>query len=560
MMEERSLQVQLNNVAIYCRLSKDDGTSNDSISIQNQKDVLTEYANDNGWCIYDYYIDDGFSGTNFERPSFKRMINDIENGRVQIVITKDLSRLGRNYLQTGYYTEEYFPLKNVRYIAVNDNFDTTNEEGIEILPFKNLINEWYAKDISKKIRFTVSNKMKNGEYVRTVVPLYGYDFSEDGRVINPDTAPIVKYIFEEYLKGTTTKQICDELTKRKIYVPSYYNFQKYGYNACEFVNVAEEDKYKWRKVMVTKILEKIEYTGALVRGKRETKFKRKGASFKDKNDWYIFEDRFEPIISKEEFEAVQKLRKSRRINTLLVNDFPYKGLLYCGYCGKPLRINKRNEKLNQASGSYRFACRNKHEEGIGSINNLELEFVLLEELKSIKELLLSKKDKFLEYAKEFHIEKKRKKKVDIDNINIDNLKKREKELGSYIELAFESYAKGELPKKIYESMIRKYKDELDTVIVDLRKYNETIKKEYNSKDYYSSAKTLIDFLEDVEDEELLTTETLYFLISKIYVKAYGPRIRHQFQNKEINIEYNNIDELIKEFVNYEREQVSGNIC
>ena len=205
--------------------------------------MLTEYAIDNGWHIYDYYIDDGFSGTNFERPSFKRMLNDIENGNIQIVLTKDLSRLGRNYLQTGYYTEEYFPLKKVRYIAVNDSFDTINEDGNEIIPFKNLINEWYAKDISKKIRFTVSNKMKNGEYVRTVVPLYGYDFGKDTKVINPDTAPIVKYIFEQYINGYTTAQICAELTARKIYTPSYYNFVKYGYNSQEFVNISEDEKY-----------------------------------------------------------------------------------------------------------------------------------------------------------------------------------------------------------------------------------------------------------------------------------------------------------------------------
>ncbi|MBQ9124910.1 MAG: recombinase family protein [Acholeplasmatales bacterium] len=559
MIEIGSLQNKLNNVAIYCRLSKDDGTSNDSISIQNQKDVLTEYAIDNGWHIYDYYIDDGFSGTNFDRPSFQRLLRDIENGYIQIVITKDLSRLGRNYLQTGYYTEEYFPLKKIRYIALNDNFDTVNEDGNEIIPFKNLINEWYAKDISKKIRFTVSNKMKNGEYVRSVVPLYGYEEGVNGRIINPETAPIVKYIFDEYSKGIPTKQICQSLTEKKIYTPNYYNHQKYGYNVL-FEAKAEEDKYTWKPIMVTKILEKIEYQGFLVRGKRETKFKRKGAKFKNQEDWYIFEDRFEPIVSKEQFELVKRLRKSNQRTSTLTFEFAYKGLLYCGYCGKKLRFNKRSELLNQDSGSYRFSCRFKHEEGVATINNLELEFILVSEIKALRDLLLSKKDRFIEFAEIYTKNNKRKKKVNIDTVNLEKLKKRELELDNYIRLAFESYAKGELPKKIYEGMIKNYKDELELVISQLNKYLEADKKNNAIKDYTPSAKILIEYLEGLSEDDILTPETLNFLISKIYIKAYGKRVNNRYTTKEIIIEYNNVDELIKEFVAYEDEQPSGNIC
>ena len=559
MMQMENLQNKLNNVAIYCRLSKDDGTSNDSISIQNQKDVLTEYAIDNGWNIYDYYIDDGFSGTNFDRPSFQRLLNDIENGHIQIVITKDLSRLGRNYLQTGYYTEEYFPLKKIRYIAVNDNFDTINEDGNEIVPFKNLINEWYAKDISKKIRFTVTNKMKNGEYVRSVVPLYGYDEGDGCRIVNPETAPIVKYIFDEYSKGISTKQICESLTEKKIHTPSYYNHQKYGYNIqLQFKN--EEDKYTWKPIMITKMLEKIEYTGCLVRGKRETKFKHKGAKFKNQDDWYIFEDRFEPIISKEQFELVKRLRKSNQRTSTLTFEFAYKGLLYCGYCGKKLRFNKRSETLNQDSGSYRFSCRFKHEEGTGTINNIELEYILTSEIKALRDLILSKKDSFIEFAEIYTKNNKRKKKVNIDVVNLEKLKKREAELDNYIKLAFESYARGELPKKIYEGMIKNYKDELEVIINELNKYKEEYKKNNTIKDYTPTAKILTQYLENLSDEDILTPETLNFLISKIYVKAYGKRVNHRYLNKEITIEYNNIDDLIKEFVAYEDEQYSSDIC
>ena len=189
------------NAAIYCRLSKDDGTDEESCSIQNQKSTLIEYVQRQGWNIYDIYIDDGYTGTNFNRPHFQRMINDIENKRVNLVITKDLSRLGRNYIQTGMYTEDYFPSKNVRYIALNDDFDTDNEDN-EFAPFKNIINEWYPKDISKKIRFTLGSKAKNGDCMNTVFPIYGYKYNENfERVPDEMTAPIVRMIFEEYVKS-----------------------------------------------------------------------------------------------------------------------------------------------------------------------------------------------------------------------------------------------------------------------------------------------------------------------------------------------------------------------
>ena len=182
-------------VAIYMRLSRDDGNE-ESQSIQSQRDILSAYVEKQGWTIVDEYADDGYSGTNFERPNFKRLIEDIELGRVDLVITKDLSRLGRNYIQVGYYTEEYFPEKNVRYIALNDNYDSEDGDGDDFIPFRNVINEWYAKDISKKIRFTLDSKSKNGEPRNTVFPIFGYAYNElYERIPDPETAPIVQLIF-----------------------------------------------------------------------------------------------------------------------------------------------------------------------------------------------------------------------------------------------------------------------------------------------------------------------------------------------------------------------------
>ena len=253
-----------NKVAIYCRLSRDDGSVDESQSIQSQKAILTEYAIKHNFEIVDVYVDDGYSGTDFNRPSFLRMLNDIELNRINIVITKDLSRLGRNYIQTGYYTEEYFPKHNVRYIAINDNFDTEKEESNDFAPFKNIINEWYAKDISKKIRFTLDNKAKNGEPRNTVFPIFGYTYNERyERVIDPETAKIVQLIFHKYDELGSSLKVARYLTQNKVKLPCYYNAIKYNYNKDKVLARTEEELTNWKPTAVRSILENIQYTGTI---------------------------------------------------------------------------------------------------------------------------------------------------------------------------------------------------------------------------------------------------------------------------------------------------------
>ena len=222
------------NVAIYCRLSREDEDSSQSLSIQNQKEFLTDYANKNNWNIYDYYIDDGYTGTNFNRPGFKRMINDIENKLINIVITKDLSRLGRNYLDTGRYTEEYFPLHNIRYIAVNDNFDSNNSDN-EFAPFKNIINEWYAKDISRKVKSTFKLKTEKGILFKSSYPLYGYKYDDTGnRIIDEQVVDNVRLVFDLHIKGYNANQIAKKLTEMKVYTPKNYFSKLYNSSITSF--------------------------------------------------------------------------------------------------------------------------------------------------------------------------------------------------------------------------------------------------------------------------------------------------------------------------------------
>lgn len=237
--------------ALYCRLSRDDEFSGDSASNQTQKTMLTQYAKDNGFTNCQYFVDDGYSGTNFDRPDFTRMIDLIEQNRIGVVIVKDLSRMGRNYLQTGYYTEAIFPDYDVRFIAINDNVDSANGDN-EFAPFKNIINEWYAKDCSRKVRSAFRTKAMNGEYTGGY-PAFGYSKSlEDRHKLMPDKfAPIVQKMFQMALEGTTCFHIAKYLEAEKIPTPRAYLMDTEGkYVANERV----KHPYSWATTTVHQIL------------------------------------------------------------------------------------------------------------------------------------------------------------------------------------------------------------------------------------------------------------------------------------------------------------------
>ena len=226
---------------MYCRLSKDDGSANERMSIYSQKAMLKQYAELNDIAIYDYYVDDGYSGTNFERPAFKKMITDIENGKINCVITKDLSRLGRNYLESGAYIGMYFPQKNVRYIAITDGIDTINSYEFDIMPFKNILNEMYAKDTSKKVKSALKSRMKEGTYIGSKAP-FGFKKDPDDKhrlIIDERVRYIIELVYELCLEGKGTQLISQEMMKRKIPRPS-----SFLENADKLYGLTEENKYR----------------------------------------------------------------------------------------------------------------------------------------------------------------------------------------------------------------------------------------------------------------------------------------------------------------------------
>jgi site-specific DNA recombinase len=290
--------------ALYCRLSQDDKQEGDSNSIINQKKILKRYAIEHGYQPYVFFVDDGFSGTNFNRPDFQRMIAEVEAGRIKRVIVKDMSRLGRDYLQVGMYTEIMFPNMDVHFIAVNDGVDSHVGDN-EFTPFRNIINEWYAKDTSKKIRAVKRSKGMAGEHIGSHAP-YGYMKNPDNKkewLIDEEAAEVVREIFRLCVNGYGPTRIANILTERKILCPTYYALE----HGEKPRTVLPPDKYLWSATVVSHILERMDYLGHTVNFKTHVKsYKNRKKIDNSPEQWKIFENTHEAIIDKETFEIVRK--------------------------------------------------------------------------------------------------------------------------------------------------------------------------------------------------------------------------------------------------------------
>lgn len=422
-------------VGIYIRLSREDEDKPKiSESVTNQKSLLLQYIKENNLRLYDIYIDDGYTGTNFDRPEFKRLINDIELKRVNMVITKDMSRLGRDYIGTGELVEKYFPEHNVRYIAVTDNIDTyLDSTNNDIAPFKAIMNDFYAKDISKKVRSSLKAKMKEGKFVGGRTP-FGYDKDPNDKnhlVINDEQARLVKRIYDMALNGLTYYKIALILTKEKVKSPAqYYSFKwKNNYNLNYGI---------WNSKTIYNILTNRIYTGDLVQHRRaKVNYKVKRIVKNSVKDYIVVENTHEPIIDKELFYEVGKLlpknkgRNEKKENNLL------DGLLYCGDCGHRISVTSRRKKDNKhyTICNYYRTYMKQHFCTTHSNNYDVLEQVIIEELKmKCKEYIYKEKIKsnVLKNIKEDNNElelKGLKKEIDklndqLDEIYIDKLDKK----------------------------------------------------------------------------------------------------------------------------------------
>ena len=332
--------------ALYCRLSLEDGKDNESMSISNQKLLLKDYAEKNGMFNCEFYVDDGFTGRNFNRPAFQRMINDIEAGRISCVITKDLSRLGRNYIESGSYMEVFFPKHNVRYIAVTDNYDSLNKQEMDIAPFKNILNDMYSRDISKKVLAGRMTRSRQGKFCGGQPPLgLMRDPDDNGHlIIDPETAPVIRRIFDLALDGFGNMKICKVLMEERIPI-----------TRMQTGTDCDVNYYAWSGSRISTILRNPFYKGAHVVCKTHQKGIRSNTyNIIPREQREVIEDCHEAIIPKAEWEKVQQLI-DRRPPIMKGNNCPYynifHGIVYCATCGKSMQV--RYEKVGRTDKDRR---------------------------------------------------------------------------------------------------------------------------------------------------------------------------------------------------------------
>ena len=506
--------------ALYCRLSQDDGLE-ESNSITNQKSMLLKYTQDNGFSNPQFYVDDGVSGTTFERDGFKAMMSDIEAGKVGTVITKDLSRLGRDYLKTGEYIEIIFPDYDVRYIAVNDGVDTFKSEN-DMMVFRNVFNDFYAKDTSKKVKAVFKAKGQSGKPLGK--PPYGYRKSETDKnawEIDEKPAEIVRRIFNMYIGGVSVKSIALTLSNEKIPSPSAY--------------LTGGENTAWNRTSVKGILQRIEYAGHTANFKtRRKSYKNKKKVYAPRSEWLIFENTHPAIITQHDFNLVQeimsrnpKVQKCEEIN-------PFSGIVYCADCGKKLHIN-RGKSIDK-SREYMKCATYTTSKGCSAhyIRTAVLREILLNEINKLLETVRMNEDEFVRTAMENSV-----------SSHNDELKKAKKtrakstkridELDRIISKLYEDNVLGKISDERFATLSKGYETEqeqLKRTVAELTAFVEA--KEQKSADTYQ----FLEIVRKYEHIEEITPEIIWELVEKIVVYAPDKSSGHRQQQIDIYYRFN----------------------
>ena len=504
---------QIRKTALYCRLSQDDGIEGDSNSIQNQKSILRKFAEDHHFPSPCFYVDDGFSGGNFQRPAFQQMISDMENGEIGIIVTKDLSRLGRNQLHTGLYIEERFPMFGVRYIAINDNVDTDSSESNDLMPFKNLFNEWFIRDTSRKIRAVLKAKAERGERLGTRAP-YGYRKDPDTKklIVDDEAAAIVRRIFAMCAGGSGPSQIARILKKEQILTPTMYAYTRYGItHTC----LDTAHPYNWSNSAIANLLENEIYLGNTVTMKHSSR------SYKDKRrvehpreECMVFENTHPALITREVWDMVQRVRKNKRRLTKMEEQNKYSGLVFCADCGSNMVLHR----AHTMSASYNhFACRTYKKDGEACtghyIRECVLDEIVLEDLRRVTSAAREHPEKFAAYigskqSAELQREIRRQEK------ELAAMRKRKAELDAIFKKLYEDSVLGRITTEQFQMLSSSYMEEQNQIAAsipqkeaDIQRLRETV----NGTDgFLDKAKRYTDITE-------LTPELLRLFIERIVV-------------------------------------------
>ena len=516
--EKNEMKQQENNTALYLRLSRDDENYSDSVSIETQRTILRQFVQDNGFHVVEEYVDDGWSGTNFDRPAFKRMIEDVESGKINCIITKDLSRFGREHVMMGYYLEFYFVDKNVRYIAVSDGEDT--EKGLsDFVPFKNLFNEWYAKDTSRKIKASMNAKFKAGERTCAYAPI-GYKKHPDIKnklAVDEENKWIVEKIFEYALLGYGAAKITRMLTDEKIPTPGYLNYKRDGSFANIYAGTPEEKSYAWTIAQVKSILKDETYIGNTIHY-RETNvsYKNKHRIRKDKSEWMRVENTHEPIISKEDFETVQQMIETRRRSQKQEKDTQiFAGLLKCADCGWTMgySINKSAKVPYNYFKCSRYSQMGKKHCSNHCIRYDTLYAYVLSRLRYWSAQAQTNEDKLLKKLMAASDKETGKMRNKQEN-DLKRMEKRKKELDGLFSRLYEDYVAEKITEYNFNMMSVKYQKEQAELEEKMTALSEEIR---TSKENEDNAEKWLDLIKQYSDISELTAPLLNALIEKIEI-------------------------------------------
>ena len=532
--------------AVYLRLSRDDQNGNsDSMSIINQRDMLTEYCEERGWKVYDIYVDDGFTGTNFERPGFQRMIEDIKSGMINVVLTKDLSRLGRNYVLTGQYTDFFFPEHGVRYVAVNDSYDSAKDDN-DIAPFKNILNEMYAKDISKKIRSARATGAKQGKFMGSKPP-YGYTKTPEDKhklVIDPMAAEVVRRIFREYAGGDSARSIADKLNADNIDTPAVYYFKMTGKRATRSDNC-----HKWGSQTLMDLLRNQAYLGHMVQGKRKvSSFKTKKRVANTKDAWIIVENTHEPLVSLGEWEAVKtRLLKAEKAptNSIIKRSKAdgislFSGIIKCADCGAGMAFNHKTRKNGAAKLIYRCSRHANNGSSVCTAHTIDaevLEQVLLSDIQSHAKTAVRDEKGLLDRLLAFSTKACRNESAAQEK----TLRDTESRI-SFIETAgkqlFEERVSGNVPDAMFKKMLSDYQQEIETLT---QQASELRSQTQDSRNNQADIQRWMSLIKEYSAIKRLDRAMVYQLIDQVSVHEQSDECG--IRTQAVQIKYNFVGQI-----------------
>ena len=533
------------NAGIYVRLSQEDMRAGESLSIEHQKLILTKYVREQGWNLVDTYVDDGFSGTDFNRPSVQRLLSDAQTGRINLIICKDLSRFGRNYIEVGQYIDYIFPLHNIRFIALNDNVDTANRDSnaMEMMPVINLFNEWHASSTSKKIKAVNLANAKAGKYT-CANAAYGYTKADDEKhtpIIDPEAAEVVRRIFKLRSQGMSPRAIGDQLNAENIPIPSDYRCQKKGIVNTKYT------RHLWTQVQIRQILDNPIYLGKLAMMRvTSVSYKNHKKVRKDPSEWVVTEDTHEAIISQELWDKVREAEKAvshgKRDGSGVTK--PLSGLMFCPDCGYKMKAagRKRTLKSGELIRESYYNCSSYvlHGKELCSthyISQKQIEAVIIADIRSMAELVIKdEKSARAAFLSKKEQQTSRQSKADVKKLN--DSRHHLAELENLMQSVYEDKVMGKIPEHICVSFLEKYEaeqQELRVVIADLE---ERLSAEKQDRE---DVEEFIRRLKKYVDVQTLTRELCLELIEYVTVGAYAPDVP-----REINIYYKFLDKPLND--------------